>query len=554
MKDGVFIDDCTYDDFINTNEWTSGETYGDYITVQPGERFAYGSVYHNQTLDHHPPFYYAMLHTVCSLFPNSFSYWYSYFLNVIFLILTQIFLFKFAKSLSGSDLTAVFSCLLYGAGIGALSTFIFLRQYSLLTAVGTMYCYFNARLYKSENLNLKRNLPAVAVTAFLSFMTHYTAIAFVGVFTACFCIYLLCRKKIKKMFIYGGSVLAALLLYFLVYPASLKQIGGYSTDSTYLSFESQVRRLFSYLTGNNLGFKISVFKSDKPAVILAVIVLLAAIAVPLCVLFRKETWFVRAKDKTLAFVKETAVKLKSFNFVWLFTAAGIVAMVLVVAKISDVVRMGAYSMRYIFMTFPLACALVCVAFSKIVESLPKLKRFAAVITAVAVAAVAVKVNVTSECQFLFEHSSDYQPAEELLRDKNCVVILDSLEDTWLMTCFVQYVQYADNVFFTTADTIEENADAIASLDGKINYVLADTSVVEFTDEEFDSLGLSSDDGSQDADGESGGFSLTGLDNVVEQEEITYCNDTINGFNGGEGYTPLYWMNIQGSAFCMLEMN
>lgn len=74
MKDGVFIDDMTVDDVINYNEWESGEVFKDYITVQPGERFAYGSVYHNQTLDHHPPLYYMLLHTVCSFSRTAFRF------------------------------------------------------------------------------------------------------------------------------------------------------------------------------------------------------------------------------------------------------------------------------------------------------------------------------------------------------------------------------------------------------------------------------------------------------------------------------------------------
>ena len=74
QRAGVHIDDCQMEDIINTEQWITGETFRNYITVQPDQRFAYGSVYSNQTLDHHPPLYYALLHTVCSFFPNQFSF------------------------------------------------------------------------------------------------------------------------------------------------------------------------------------------------------------------------------------------------------------------------------------------------------------------------------------------------------------------------------------------------------------------------------------------------------------------------------------------------
>lgn len=43
------------------------------IRVLPGQRFQYGTVTRMQTYDVHPPFYYLLLHTVCSLFPGRFT-------------------------------------------------------------------------------------------------------------------------------------------------------------------------------------------------------------------------------------------------------------------------------------------------------------------------------------------------------------------------------------------------------------------------------------------------------------------------------------------------
>ena len=48
-------------------------------------RFDYASVYYNQTQDVHPPLFYFLLHTVCSLFPGSFTKWTGLGMNFVLL-------------------------------------------------------------------------------------------------------------------------------------------------------------------------------------------------------------------------------------------------------------------------------------------------------------------------------------------------------------------------------------------------------------------------------------------------------------------------------------
>ncbi|MDO4742669.1 MAG: hypothetical protein Q4B04_01365, partial [bacterium] len=51
-------------------KWLSGDDFKKFVTVEKGEQFSYGKVYYNNTLDAHPPLFYFLLHTVCSLFPG----------------------------------------------------------------------------------------------------------------------------------------------------------------------------------------------------------------------------------------------------------------------------------------------------------------------------------------------------------------------------------------------------------------------------------------------------------------------------------------------------
>ena len=64
-------------------EWKPGSEIADEFRVLPGQRFQYGTVTRMQTYDVHPPFYYLLLHTVCSLFPGRFSKWSGIGLNKV---------------------------------------------------------------------------------------------------------------------------------------------------------------------------------------------------------------------------------------------------------------------------------------------------------------------------------------------------------------------------------------------------------------------------------------------------------------------------------------
>ena len=69
---------------LSSDEHTPGTSvYDDYMKVQNGQRFDYVNVWRNQTNDVHPPLYYALIHTICSVFPNKFSKWFAAGINVI---------------------------------------------------------------------------------------------------------------------------------------------------------------------------------------------------------------------------------------------------------------------------------------------------------------------------------------------------------------------------------------------------------------------------------------------------------------------------------------
>ena len=117
-----------------------------------------------------------ILHTVFSFFPDSFSWWYGFSINIVCLALTQIFLYLFVNKIAKSESTALLTCALYAGGIGTACTFTFIRQYTLLVALYMMYSYFSVCFCETAletGTVSRKKLFALWICALGSFLTHY---------------------------------------------------------------------------------------------------------------------------------------------------------------------------------------------------------------------------------------------------------------------------------------------------------------------------------------------------------------------------------------------
>ena len=147
QKEGYYIDELWSYGLANSREtpflqdkagymnaWHGPEFYGEYLTVDPGEWFDFRSVYENQAQDVHPPFYYLLLHTVCSVFAGEFSKWFGLAINLCFFAGILWLLFAIGGKLLGRENPArLLPPLLYGFSGGALSMVVYIRMYAMLT-------------------------------------------------------------------------------------------------------------------------------------------------------------------------------------------------------------------------------------------------------------------------------------------------------------------------------------------------------------------------------------------------------------------------------------
>lgn len=539
---------ASYRDFYlelveNTNQWISGNLFKDYITVQPTERFAYGSVYSNQVLDCHPPLYYMLLHTVCSFFPDQFSWWYGLALNLVFFLGTQVFLFLAAEKLSGSRAAAFLACVFYGGGQGVLCTFTYIRQYSLLTLLCVAFTYWGICLYRQyvEKAKFRKStLAAAGITALLAFLTHYYAIAYMGVFTALFCLWLLLKRGIRSMFLYGGSILAALFAAFAVFPAMFGHIT--QKDTTFEKLfptDTQVRMLISNMLKYNFGFATSYFETAFWNIAIPLALALVVAAVLLLLPFRDEPWFPVLIGKLKSCPGKAWEFLHVMNYLPVFILSGCFSIYLVTALTVDVWLNEAFRLRFVCLTFPLLCMLAVVGACRLLALIPRVGRWAVVIVGVLVVCEVSYQQLAVPYPYSYKAYGDCGNLTELLEEKRVLVICQSTGYmNVMMPSLSVYLQNTDECFIAGMNVEQDLLQNVRGEGKAVDYALVH--VDYFTprpEEERKAM-------------EWLGVAENGETSIPEQ---TGCMDLIAELSGEAGYHLKGLVTIQGAFFYVLEL-
>lgn len=163
-----------------TPTWVSGEELFQEITAGKGERFQYGQVYINQALDVHPILYYVAVHTVFSIFAGKYSDAFLFGINIVFLMLTCILIYRIVRRYWNDDVMAMLAVAIFGLSQGFISCAVYFRMYAMLT--------FFVMLVLDQHMSLC-NHPGVALatrkkrlllglTVWAGFNTHYYFILF----------------------------------------------------------------------------------------------------------------------------------------------------------------------------------------------------------------------------------------------------------------------------------------------------------------------------------------------------------------------------------------
>lgn len=228
--------------FVNDRQWMERDDLRNDFVVLPGEGFRYDVVWQMQSWDVHPPLYYFVFHTVCSLFPGVFSKWLGISVNLAAFVGSYLLLAYCAymtvmcggkgEGMEGDQerqkrrakMVSFLTCLFWGLSAAVISGVMFIRMYQQLTLFVLLCLALHLRAVRRGGFRIRSFFLPLAVTVFLGFLTQYYYIIFHFFLGAGFCFYLLRQKKVRELISYVGTCAAGLGAALAYYPPALSHI------------------------------------------------------------------------------------------------------------------------------------------------------------------------------------------------------------------------------------------------------------------------------------------------------------------------------------------
>lgn len=352
-KEGYHIDEIYsyglansyYAPFIDSNgdywnRWHDADYLNQYVSVPKEHIFSYDSVYDNQTKDVHPFMYYGLLHTICSLFPDTFSKWYAISINCLFSALTIVILYLMAEILfRGNKAEALLLCGVYAISAGALSNAVYLRMYVMLTFFSLLYTYLHVLMYKKWNPIV---LCFVAGTVIFGGLTHYYFYVFAFFVSAFYVVFWASKREYANALKYCGLMATALAVNMIIYPSTMEHIlYGYRGNEAIenLSSSNMIEKIRDFFPFVNLELYGGKFRYVFALCILAILII--------CI--KKYVRIQKLKGKRCINLHlERTFYLTWREYVLLSFLGIIVGYYVIVSKITTIV-----ANRYIFPIYPL---------------------------------------------------------------------------------------------------------------------------------------------------------------------------------------------------------
>lgn len=228
--------------------WNTYDDFNEYLSVSPDDRFDYAQVYQNQIIDaSHPPFYYALVHTVCSFFPSVFSKWLAYSINIFAMVGVLVLLFKIGKRVTGNNLYSLIATGAYALSIACITTTIYLRMYATLTFFVLAFLNMSLKLYDKKNTVNIKDCILLAVIVMFGVLTQYYFILFAGLIGLVFLVFKIKEKCVKDLVKYIVSALVGAGVALCIYPYIIANVLGGNRGLGSLEFSIDFITIVTYV-------------------------------------------------------------------------------------------------------------------------------------------------------------------------------------------------------------------------------------------------------------------------------------------------------------------
>lgn len=366
--------------------WRCADEARDYITINSKDVLNYGMVYYNQSRDIHPPLFYFLVHIVSTILMGDFSKYIIFTINIVFMIMS-LWVIKNIFEKIEKEYLILPGLILYGLSIGAISTVIFQRMYSMLNFFVLIFISANVDIIK-KNFEIDKKLwKKLTWIVLLGFWTQYYFCIVAGL-TAFLVLICVIKKRGKKEAItYVFKYLKMAIIGILIYPLSINHIffsyRGVGKAEMVRSFGD---KFIEYL--NIIGYSFSV-----PAVLIILVIALLSV---------------------VAIIKSLTSKKVDKNVIFVYSILFIIACyVCVIVKVSPELH-DSNILRYIMCILPLIVISILLLIDTVIKNKNVLKYSLIGISL----AISIYGIVFSQPAFLYKGYSKYlEIAKENNRDK-----------------------------------------------------------------------------------------------------------------------------------------
>lgn len=252
-EDYIFWDDNQLEIHANEGGWIQGSSIESYLQVDQGERFSFDRVWWNQKHDVHPPLYYTLLNIVSSMFVGQYSKWFGKSVSLLFLILTEVLLYRLSVYFLGKKVCALVPGILWGVSYGTFFLGALVRMYAMLGFFCLLLVYCHIKLQEREYR--RKDFVFLALTVMAGGLTHYYFYLFLVLYAGLYFLWMIItREEKKRILLYCASIIAGGILAISIFPYMLYHIfGSYRSDdvkSQLLSENFQFREFIAIINEN----------------------------------------------------------------------------------------------------------------------------------------------------------------------------------------------------------------------------------------------------------------------------------------------------------------
>lgn len=195
-------------------------------------------------IDKHPPLYYFILHTICSVTKSDNLVMIGYGVNIFFLLLTCFLVYRIINIISNNRTIGLAAVVLWGFSYEFIDNAAFFRMYVLLGFLLTLLSYLYIRVaYKNWSITNK-TLGLLCVVQFLAMYTQYFAVFFILPLFFVSLYFLKKDKPLRNKYICANIISG--IIYVILWPQIfIQMLKGLSTKAD-LGTANPILRVCSY--------------------------------------------------------------------------------------------------------------------------------------------------------------------------------------------------------------------------------------------------------------------------------------------------------------------